>query len=737
MNEDQILIINQREDLKKLTKNTRKIIFTEGFITIDFENLAGKNINEINLPSTLVEIQDYVFANNNITNINLGNNIKKLCHGAFQNNSLKNIIIPSQLEEIGPRVFKNNEIETLQLGENVKKICYSAFQDNKLKKVIMNDKLEEIGNNAFCNNEISEIVFNNKIKKLYFGMFDSNKLTSINLPKNIEEIHNDVFANNQITSLVIPDTIKRIDSGAFKLNKISNLVIGKGLQTISGRCFYSNNLTSLEIPSNIKTIETNAFMDNQISELKLNEGLEKIGPRAFYLNNLTSVKIPSTVKEIGVDAFNPCDIYINDIKIDKNLVEKYGTNLVLKLADCKKAVNNLNYNNINKEAIELIPVNNDDLKGLNLNINKFNIVYNELKIKLHDKISYETLFKLGYILGVFKGNKLAYENIIKLALTFNEDELNKIANQFEINKYDQKFADTINVGIKNSNDYNRLAYIIPTFYNNIDRIKKGVLKQKENKIAKLNQSVNEGKIELKEELDYLKKNKKQITLDDVEQFILTSLFQFSEDNKELFKYAHLFNGNIKKEDIPAIEDIYEEAKKLKESNLATFGETIGDYTYNWVNNSDPINLVLGYLVNCCAKYKGAGEDIMIQSMTNPNFKNLVVYKGSEVVAKTTAFYNNNYILCNNIEVSDAYNLKAASNDKTKLLNVFIKALKKQAELLKVDEVRVGMLRNDLIRQILEAKYDIERDELLSNYKFKNYMGDANDPIFGQAIIYKK
>ena len=48
-----------------------------------------------------------------------------------------------------------------------------------------------------------------------------------------------------------------------------------------------------------------------------------------------------------------------------------------------------------------------------------------------------------------------------------------------------------------------------------------------------------------------------------------------------------------------------------------------------------------------------------------------------------------------------------------------------------------MTRNDLIRQIFEAKYDIERDNLLPNYKFKNYMGDANDPIFGQAILYKK
>ena len=71
-------------------------------------------------------------------------------------------------------------------------------------------------------------------------------------------------------------------------------------------------------------------------------------------------------------------------------------------------------------------------------------------------------------------------------------------------------------------------------------------------------------------------------------------------------------------------------------------------------------------------------------MTNPNFKNLVIYKGSEVVAKSTAFYNNDYILCNNIEVSDAYEKKASSRDKALLLRVYIKAIQKQAELLQLE-----------------------------------------------------
>ena len=736
-NEDQILNLNSKEDLKKINYRTRKVIFSDNFSIIDFEDLINKNLIAVEFTNTITEIQDYAFANNHIESIDLSNNLKKLGRGAFSNNNIQEIKIPDSLEEIGPSSFKSNELKNLELGANVKKIGYSAFQGNKLEKFIMGDNLEELGNCCLAANQLTEVVLNNKIKKIFFGTFDDNKIENLIIPENVEEIHNDAFANNQIKSLIIPDSLKRLDSCAFKNNKIENLVIGKGIDTITRRCFYGNELTTVEIPNNIKCIEANAFTENKISNLILNEGLEEIGIKAFMSNNLTSVKIPNSVKTIGFDAFDPCDIYINDIMIDKNLVKKYGTNLIIKLAQIQKLVPNLNYNNIPKEALELVPLDNDSLKGVNLNANKFSVVYNQLKTILYNKVSYETIFKLGYILGAFKGNKIAFDNVVKLAVTLSEDELNKMMNEIELTKYDQKFADTVNEYIKNSNNYNRLLYLVPTFYNNLERIKKGVLKQKENKIAKLNQKVNEGHIEFKEQLDYLKKNKKQITIDEVDHFILTGLFKFSEENKELFKYAHLFNGNIDKEDIPAIEDIYEAAKKVKESNLKCFEEQVGDYTYSWVNNSDPINLVLGYLVDCCAKYKGAGQDIMVQSMTNPNFKNLVIYKGSEVVAKSTAFYNNDYILCNNIEIADAYDKKASSRDKALLLSAYIKAIKKQAELTNVNEVRVGLLRNDLLRQIIEAKYDIERNQMLSNYKFKNYMGDANDPIFGQAIIYKK
>ena len=43
-----------------------------------------------------------------------------------------------------------------------------------------------------------------------------------------------------------------------------------------------------------------------------------------------------------------------------------------------------------------------------------------------------------------------------------------------------------------------------------------------------------------------------------------------------------------------------------------------------------------------------------------------------------------------------------------------------------------------LNYVLEFEnYKIEKDNLLENYEFNHYQGDANNKAFGQAIIYKK
>ena len=77
------------------------------------------------------------------------------------------------------------------------------------------------------------------------------------------------------------------------------------------------------------------------------------------------------------------------------------------------------------------------------------------------------------------------------------------------------------------------------------------------------------------------------------------------------------------------------------------------------------------------------------------------------------------------------------SDREELFKVVLEGLTVQAKYLDVNEVRIGMLRNDLNRAIYELNIEIKHDKLLDNCKFNNYAGDANNSVFGQALVYKK
>ena len=68
---------------------------------------------------------------------------------------------------------------------------------------------------------------------------------------------------------------------------------------------------------------------------------------------------------------------------------------------------------------------------------------------------------------------------------------------------------------------------------------------------------------------------------------------------------------------------------------------------------------------------------MLQSIQNPRIKNLVVYnQAKKVIAKTTVFYNHDYLLGNNIEVCKQFqeSIKVRKEDKIAVLEAFKRGL---------------------------------------------------------------
>lgn len=227
-----------------------------------------------------------------------------------------------------------------------------------------------------------------------------------------------------------------------------------------------------------------------------------------------------------------------------------------------------------------------------------------------------------------------------------------------------------------------------------------------------------------------------------------NIFMIKEENKELLEIANILGSYINQEYFDNIQNIYEKSKEVVKNEKQIFNnigeKNNGRFHYAWLSGDDPVNIVLGYICDCCAKYDAAGEDIMIQSMINPSVKNLVIYDGMQnIIGKSTAYYNmkEKYIVFNNIEMQEKFieNKKTTAKQKKEVLEAILRGIKDQIKSMQekgyeVIDVRMGMLRNDLKEEILAKKIKIVHKNLLKNYNYKDYAGDANDEIEGQAIV---
>ena len=54
----------------------------------------------------------------------------------------------------------------------------------------------------------------------------------------------------------------------------------------------------------------------------------------------------------------------------------------------------------------------------------------------------------------------------------------------------------------------------------------------------------------------------------------------------------------------------------------------------------------------------------------------------------------------------------------------------------INECRIGMARNDL-SDVIISEFNIDKNNMLANFNYKGYNGDANDKNYGQAIVYRR
>lgn len=120
-----------------------------------------KEVEEVVMPDSITEIQDYAFSNNkNLKSVKLSKNLQVLGVNAFFNcQALKSIELPATLKEIRSYAFCATGLESVVIPESktlssLPDFCF--FQCASLKEVTIPVTITKIPNNAFkeCSSDL-------------------------------------------------------------------------------------------------------------------------------------------------------------------------------------------------------------------------------------------------------------------------------------------------------------------------------------------------------------------------------------------------------------------------------------------------------------------------------------------------------------------------------------------------------------------------------------------------------
>lgn len=491
---------------------------------------------------------------------------------------------------------------------------------------------------------------------------------------------------------------------------------------------------------------TDFFIDNSVITIK--NGVQTIQSGILPINHVTCIKMPGSVQKIYPKTIS-CDVIYDGIFVSKNEIDQYGCQQIPRLAIFKKY--QLDYNKMERETFLLLPLTNDALKGYKAN----HLYYRKLRQKVQCKIGTEDyFFKICYSLGFFMvppKTRLEVEKAVSYIYDYGKFSNFVPFQNFDVKTVDMTFIQFVLGLYRNDQLFEFMPYYVK-MYNDCKQICKIIKKRKVQMMYDLNKEKQEMEQQgqdvtyIKKQLEVMNENSKCVTFGDVKDYFTNYTFEIREGNEALKAILPLAQQHIySQRSFDILQDIYEEAKKVKVTSPSIFTPLKGqyqDFTYRWLEGDDYENLVLGYLVNCCAKLHHTGEDIMRFSMINPQVKTLVVYDSLKtIIGKSTAFYSleGKYLLGNNIEVAHSFILSSKTTEQQKqaLLQTFLKGLQAQASAMNkigymVNEIRVGMLRNNLADQL--QQYPIEKEQLLPNIQYGSYMGDASNHEAGQAIL---
>ena len=312
----------------------------DGITILKSKAFSFSKLEQIILPSSLAEIEEYVFEDAKaLKEIVIPKNVRYIGAYAFASCfSLKTVTMDTSSDSLLTRIEDGtfNKCRTLQkidlpplayigryafaLCENMETATLRSRKDNPLKEI-------NVGCFFACRKLKSVKIPDSvtKIEELAFG--DCNQLDHVVLPATLTSIERNAF--NGCSSLKeiaycnqnsadgvnqpingFPPSLEYIGINAFKnCHALKKIDLPQNVNEI-GMAAFENCilLESISLPSSLKKINVGVFRGCQsLREVNIPSSVTDIDDRAFAkCVSLISIKIPASVKSIGIDAFDEC-----------------------------------------------------------------------------------------------------------------------------------------------------------------------------------------------------------------------------------------------------------------------------------------------------------------------------------------------------------------------------------------------------------------------------------------------
>lgn len=330
-----------------ITGLPKTVVITSVNVIPDYAFSCCGSIENIVLPTNLIEVGDYAFYRVSFTSLDIPKTLSKIGNYAFYTESLTNInwlSYKSTLNEDDFELGTNGEYFYVNTNSNYPEVNGIKFLDENGNREEFSESSNEYTFD-YVNGQIKDknepvnvvgyfslpyYIFTSKLKggNQYISFVEANGVCGDNLEYFLNKIDADNYSleilgegtmddfgeNNvpwqvykgRIKEVTFSKKVTSIGNNAFRdCVKLEEVTFPASLQKIGEYTFYNcSNLSKVNFNDNLEAIENYAFCNcSNLSEINFNEKLKTIGVQAFRNCSLNSISLKGNILTVGSGAF--------------------------------------------------------------------------------------------------------------------------------------------------------------------------------------------------------------------------------------------------------------------------------------------------------------------------------------------------------------------------------------------------------------------------------------------------